>query len=91
MWLNMDTMTALTIQFVFEEDRKLNKLSQTMSRAIICNVKVPVDSQSKNITSVRVKEDSSEEMMFKLCFSALKLWDQFSKPIRVEVNCNKMH
>ena len=52
MWLNMDTMTALTIQFVFEEDRKLNKLSQTMSRAIICNVKVPVESQSKNIKLV---------------------------------------
>ena len=52
MWLNMDTMPALTIQFVFEKDRKLKKLSQTMSKAIICKVKVPVDSQSKNIKLV---------------------------------------
>lgn len=47
--------------------------------------------EQEHQASVRVKEDSSEEMMFKLCFSALKLWDQFSKPIRVEVNCNKTH
>ena len=47
--------------------------------------------EQEHQASVRVKEDSLEEMIFKLCFSALKLWDQCSKPIRVEVNCNKMH
>ena len=47
--------------------------------------------EQEHQASVKVKEDSSEEMIYKLCFSALKLWDQCSKPIRAEVNCNKMH